>query len=222
MTLRRFSEMQLEFDLELDEVEADAAERAITAEEARQISEAARQAFDRMRAAQRDTEGGWFDDYLALIEKGWPWRVATYIAWASSPRDGRWPRTLRELAEQVLGLASPRVIYHWRKKHATIDTVVAMMQASVLWAHRRDVFEALVEMAKQSDYKSFNDRKLFLEMVGDYTPKSKLELGKAAKGDLEEMSDDELREWTGTSPTESLSVNGEGENEEEDNAIGDG
>jgi len=187
-------------------VEDDARERMITPEEARLISETARGKFiQRSEPAQPE----WFKDFLMLREQGWPWRVGCYIAWASSPKIGRWPATLAELATEVLGLTTPRVVYTWRQKYASINTTISMMQSAPLWEHRRDVIEALVKMAKDPDYKAFNDRKLYLEMVGDYTPKSKLELGKAGKGDgLEEMSDDELRGWLGTADSQQPTVPG--------------
>lgn len=201
MSIKRFDELQLRFDLELDEVDEDAQERKISYEDARKISEAARQLFVNQIGVPETPE--WFKDYLRLVEQGWPWRVACYIAWASSPKLSRWPETLQELATQVLGLGSPRVIYTWKQRFPAIQTVVVMMQAIPLWEHRADVLKALVKMASTEDYKNFNDRKLFLEMVGDYTPKSQVEVGRSAQS-LEEMSDEELDGWIGgaaTTPT---------------------
>lgn len=189
MGLKAWDELQLKFDLQFDEVEDDAQERAISPEEARLISEAARQ---QMQSRLTDGElPAWAEDYIRLLEQGWPWRVAAYIAWASAPKDGRKPKTLEELATGMLGLKSPRVIYTWRRKYPSIDAVIGMMQSAVLFEHRRDVLEALAEMAGRTDYKSHNDRKLFLEMIGDYTPKSKVEVSRGAK-DLSELSDAEL------------------------------
>lgn len=221
--MKKFSDQQLQFDLELDEVEEDAQEGAISYEEAQRRSLAARAIFENLRARRGVTELGeaqptWFSEYLKLIELGWPWRVACYIAWASSPKINRWPGTLKELAETVLGLTGPRVVYTWRQKHATIDQVIAMMQAAPLFEHRRDVIEALVEMARTPDYKNFNDRKLFLEMIGDYVPKSKLEVGRSAAGDESELSDEELRSLVGSEkPTPDPSLKG-GEEEVDDDA----
>jgi hypothetical protein len=202
--MKQFNEMQLRFDLEMSDVEDDATERAISFEEARLISEAARVHFIEEFASQAPSQSSglrlaktqgkeWWGDYLKLIEQGWPWRVACYIAWASSPKIGRWPGTLKELSTEILGLTGPRTVYTWRQKFPTIDTVVAMMQAAPLWEHRRDIFEALIKVATTPDYKGFNDRKMALEMLSDYIPKSKLELGKSAKPDEEELSDEELR-----------------------------
>lgn len=206
MAVTRFNELQLQFDLpDLDEVAGDAEDRMISPEEARLISEAARKGLEARASigpihadGRKVKEPGWYRDYLRLIEQGWPWRVACYMAWASSPKVERWPARLNDLAKDVLGLKSARVIYTWRKNYPSLDTIVGMMQGAPLWEHRRDVLDALVEMASKPDYKSHNDRKLFLEMTGDYTPKSMLGVGKAGKsGEIVEMSDDALRLWAG-------------------------
>jgi hypothetical protein len=208
--ITKWDELQLRFDVEkfdlpIDDAADDAADRFISPEEARLISEAARQALENLNPERFPMgEDGkrhlpdWVGDYAMLRQQGWPWRVACYIAWAASPKAGRWPATLGELAVTTLGLMSPRVIYTWRRKHASIDTVVAIMQAAPLWEHRRDVLEALVTMAKDPNYKAHNDRKLFLEMIGDYVPRSVLGVGKAGKGnEIGELSDEDLRQWMG-------------------------
>jgi hypothetical protein len=41
--------------------------------------------------------------------------------------------------------------------------------------HRADVIEALINSAADPDYKSHQDRKLFLEITGDYISSSKLD-----------------------------------------------
>jgi hypothetical protein len=192
VAIDKWNEMQLGFDLDLDELAEDAEERAISPEEARLISEAARQAFE-SQPALLEEDGGWKREYVRLREQGWPWRIACYIAWAASPRQGRWPETLSKLATDVLGLRGPRTIHTWRKKHPSLDAVVAMLQAAPLFEHRRDVINALIQMATTPDYKAFNDRKLFLEMIGDYVPKSQLSLKNSGKAnDLSELSDAEL------------------------------
>jgi len=200
MTITKWNDLQLKFDLPMDEAEEDAIERAITPEEARQISEAAASGFgeriEQMQAAHQAPE--WLADYLTLREQGWPWRVGCYIAWASSPKIGRWPETLQELATDILGLTSPRVIYTWRRKYNSIDTVVMMMQSKPLWDHRKEVLTALVAVAIQPDYKSFNDRKLFLEITGDYTPKSQMQIGElGCDVDLSQLSDADLERIAG-------------------------
>jgi hypothetical protein len=138
----------------------------------------------------------WLDDYLELIKGGWPWRVAAYIAWASSPRAGREPKTQDELARAHLGLTSDRAISTWRKRNPAIDEMVRVMQAAPLFKHRAEIFTALVAVAVKPEYKSHNDRKLALELMGDYMPARKVLAALSGKigTDLEEMSDDELAE----------------------------
>jgi hypothetical protein len=183
-----------------DEAAEDAAERAIPPEEARLISETARGAF------QRKGESGevpaWFGDYLQLREMGWPWRVATYIAWAASVKTNRWPKTLNELATDVLGLRSPRAVHTWREKYPTIGATISIMQAMPLMEYRRDLFEATIR-AGLGDYKGNRDRRLALEMTQDYIPHLKIEerqLGKitdlsgVSREDLEKIGGGKLRE----------------------------
>lgn len=119
----------------------------------------------------------WWEDYQA-IRNQFPhfgnWRIWVYLAWASQPLDGRQPATEAELARDVLGCTT-RAIRNWKAKEygesASIEQAVAYLQAAPLLRHRRDVFDALVAVAKEKDYKAHSDRKLFLEMTGDYTPR---------------------------------------------------
>ncbi|MCW5876489.1 MAG: hypothetical protein KIS85_06360 [Anaerolineales bacterium] len=139
----------------------------------------------------------WLDSFIWLLGRGWPWRQATYIAWLASPRKNRWPATQEELATQVLGLSSDRVISTWRQKNPQIDTTVAMLQSAELYHARADVLAALTEVAQDPDYKAHPDRKMFLEMTGDYVPISQLK-AMLLKGDfktkrgVEDLSDEEL------------------------------
>lgn len=133
----------------------------------------------------------WFAEYEKLRAAGWPWRVAVWIAWAASPREYRWPKTQDDLARMVLGLASDRVIHTWRQKNPAIDEMVALIQAAPLMAHRRDILEALIASATNPDYKNHPDRKLALEMLGDYEPKAAVDVRHRTE-DLSELSDAEL------------------------------
>lgn len=123
--------------------------------------------------AQAD-KPAWWSDYLAIRE-AFPhfknWRIWVYIAWAGQPATSRDPRTLEELAETVLGCTS-RVVRKWRAAdwgdRPSVDEAVAWVQAGPLLRHRRDIYEALVAVARTPDPKAHNDRKLALEMMGDY------------------------------------------------------
>lgn len=72
------------------------------------------------------------------------------------------------------------------------------MQAGPLFKHRAEIFTALVAVAVKPEYKSHNDRKLALELMGDYMPAHRVlaELRKKGDNDASDMSDAELNELT--------------------------
>ena len=139
----------------------------------------------------------WREDYEEILRHGWPWRVAAYVAWASSPRSLRWPKSQDELAKLVLGLTSDRVISQWRKKNAAIDELISLLQSAPLLKHRRDIYEALAASASRPDHRSNPDRKLALEVLGDYIPRTKIDLQRGKIDDLSEVTDEELEKIAG-------------------------
>lgn len=177
--------------LPLDLPELDGTNVSLSSEEVRLRAEVARKAFEGRNLT-------WVAEYNALREEGWDWRVAAYIAWASSPKIGRNPATQEELAIQHLGLTSDRVIATWRKRNPVIDEKIAVLQAGPLWDERPDQFKALNDGARKagSDYKFFPYLKLAMEMRNDYIPTAKLEAflkkNNLNKNDLKELSDEEL------------------------------
>lgn len=182
---------QLSLELDLPEPEEGAG-----VEDARIKSEAARNALNGMYGKLGSPK--WLDDYLELMKGGWPWRVAAYIAWASSPRAGREPKTQDDLARFHLGLTSDRAIATWRRRNPAIDETVRIFQTGPLFKHRAEIFTALVAVAVKPEYKSHNDRKLAFELMGDHVPTSKLQAEMKRRGigvdDLSELSDEELLE----------------------------
>jgi len=206
---------QLSLELVHNDVADDAGERRISMAEAELISSSAREALDAGSALGSGKEPpAWFQDYRELREDGWPWRVACYIAWCSSPRVGRWPTTQKSLSQDVLGLRSDRVIRAWREKNPAIEAAIGMLQAKALFEHRRDVLNALITSASTPDHLNHQDRKLFLEMTGDYTPKQEIERRmKVGQDDLSQMSDAELLEAGGVVEAELQARTG-GETEE--------
>lgn len=78
-------------------------------------NEAARKALENMYG--KIGAPRWMDDFMELCKGGWPWRVAAYIAWASTPKGSREPKTQDELARNHLGLTSDRAINTWRRKN---------------------------------------------------------------------------------------------------------
>lgn len=177
---------QLALNLELDEEMGDVSNPALTHLRKQVISETARETLDEINTA-------WMADYKRLRDDGWPWRVAVYIAWSASPKRSRVPATQDELAINVLGLTSDRAIATWRKKNPAIDEMVALLQALPLLEHRRDIYEALIESAASPDHRSHQDRKLALELLGDYVSKSQVSVKRSGDvDDLSTLSDEEL------------------------------
>lgn len=179
---------QMMLELDLPEVQLD----GITPDQARLRAETARHALE---ARTGNDVPAWLNDYFMLQEKGWPFRQAAYIAWASTPSDKRQPKTQQEMAA-LLGLSSDRAISTWRKKNPAILETIALMQSAALWTHRSDAFANLIDGMKQagSDYKFFNHLKLYLEMTGDYVPTSKFmaDLKKKLSTDPSDLSDEEI------------------------------
>lgn len=211
---------QLALDLSLEEEREEMLGGADTPEEARRRSEMARVAFEGRNIhpsapKEEDTAAGWMEDYLKLREAGWSWRVAAYIAWAASPKQGRYPQSQKELATKFLGLRSDRVIYQWRRKNPAIMEVIALMQSAPLFEHRRDVIQALIASASDPDHRSNPDRKLFLELTGDYTPRQMVDMQRTDVVDLSELSEKELDLLAGRLMREDNELKPIGDEEEE-------
>lgn len=118
----------------------------------------------------------WMNDYYYLLDQGLEWRTALYIAWKSCPVSVREPKTQEQLAKDYLNLRSDRVIRKWRALNPKIDQYIAQMKAAPLMRYRGQVFLALAETASLITPDANSDRRLFFEMTGDYTPKSKVTL----------------------------------------------
>ena len=164
-------------------------------EEAQIKSAEARRLFEAAGRAE-----AWMDDYWALIEEGWSWRQAVFMLWASQPQP-RKPATQMELATQVLGLQSDRVIREWKAQDARMEARIARLTASALMKARADVFAALVTAATDPSYKGNRDRKLLLELTGDYVPRQALDLSvPASRSAVEEADTETLRALAGSVP----------------------
>ncbi|HJW90252.1 MAG TPA: hypothetical protein VJ436_06395 [Anaerolineales bacterium] len=134
---------------------------------------------------ERKSKPAWWQDYLELRAGGLDWRKAAYVAWASSPTRGRWPKTLEQLAADVLGLRSDRTIRKWKENNTELEDMIATVQIAPMLRHRRDVIDALVAVAKLKKPEGHRDRRLFLEMTGDYKPRGALALTGEDGGPIE-------------------------------------
>jgi hypothetical protein len=135
----------------------------------------------------------WADDFYRLIDRGWKWRIAVYVAWAASPRMGRYPETQEKLATEILGLTSDRQIATWRSKNPGIDEVIALMQAMPMMDYRRDILKALAISASNPNHKASADRRTALTITGDFVPHMKID-DKRSSSDPLDKSDAELDE----------------------------
>lgn len=195
MTLRKVTQLEMEnFVSDHDILSADEAgvgAQPLSAAEIRLRSESSRGALKNL-LKNSDDDADWSNVYHDLINAGWPWRMAAWVAWSTMPKSRRWPRTQEELARDVLGLTSDRVIATWRKKHPTLDQLIADLQASEMLDARSDVLRALKISASEADYKHSPDRRIFLTMTGDYSENKKLEISRKAKDTVRQMSEAEL------------------------------
>lgn len=145
-------------------------------------SRLAKRDLDRWLAAlqeQKQPPPPWLELYDALLdERGedgkrrWDWRKALYIAWSCVPKDQRQPRTMTELASR-LGVRTS-TIRMWRKQDPAITERIAAGPREMLLEHVADVFDALVKVASDADPRAFQDRRLFLEITGNYHPSGSL------------------------------------------------
>lgn len=161
----------------------------------------------------------WFQDYLELRQvrlrgRKLDWRKAVYVAWASMPASKRRPATQEELATEILGLRSSHTISNWKRKFPELEDLIAEQQAAPLLQARADIYAALADVASRHDHKAYSDRRLALELLGDYKHERALRLGGeldvSQDDEFEAMSDDELEQHianlqvaqAGTGPSE--------------------
>lgn len=147
----------------------------------------------RIFEAQEGTAEPWMDDYWRLIGEGWSWRQAVYMIWSALPPSQRRPKTQAELATEILGLKSDRVIRDWKSENPAMWAEIAKLMKSVLFKYRPAIYDALVQAASNPNPRAHADRKLAMEMLGDYVPRQKLTVGPETPDDLAGASDEELR-----------------------------
>jgi len=124
----------------------------------------------------------WMELYDALLDerdeegkRRWDWRKAMFIAWSCTPKDQRDPKTLGGLARR-LGVATS-TMREWRYKDPEIERRISELPRLLLMEHVASVYQALATLAATPDPKTFQDRRLFLELTGQYSPKAGVILG---------------------------------------------
>jgi len=139
------------------------------------------------------------DQGRAVTKRRWDWRKALYIAWSCVPKAQRAPKTLEDLCS-LLGLSSTGTVRNWRRKDPGMKERIEKLPRELLLEHVADVYSALVTVASSADPKGFNDRRLFLELTGNYQQRGAVVLsgpdGGAVPLDLSHglaaLSDEEL------------------------------
>jgi hypothetical protein len=202
--LRHVTQLELEqFAEQFQEREELEGGKALSAQQVRERSMAAHAALGEKLEAGQELPS-WADCYHRLINAGWPWRMAAFVAWASMPKALRWPETQEKLAVEVLGLTSDRQIATWRKKNPAIDQMIADLQADELLEARADVFDALKDSASTHDYKHAPDRRMYLEMTGDVVSRLSISTPEGAGRSLMKMTDADLLNLSGEKAKEML------------------
>jgi len=119
----------------------------------------------------------WMELYDALLDerdeegkRRWDWRKALYIAWNCTPREERDPKTLGGLARR-LGVAAS-TMRAWRYSDPEIERRISELPRLLLMEHVASVYQALATLASTPDPRTFQDRRLFLELTGQYSPKA--------------------------------------------------
>lgn len=171
-------------------------DEGISYEEAQQLSRDALEEFeqaldDRAECAPLS------DPFLELLEQGWDWRKALYIAWAQLPLAVRWPKTQEELAV-IMGLRSARTIRKWRERNPGIDLLVkramgarAASRVSELTAN---ILTRTYQVGMTHDYKGHKDRRLWLEADGLLKQQVDVTLTSAVSADEMAAMQDQARE----------------------------
>ena len=109
-----------------------------------------------------------------VIAPRWDWRKALYIAWSCVPKARRQPATEEELAV-LLNLKNTRTIRQWKQKFPEIEERIAELPKQLLIGHLADVYDALVMVATMPIPSAHQDRKLLLELTGDYVQKGSVQ-----------------------------------------------
>lgn len=156
-------------------------------EESQLRSAEARRLFESLGEAEP-----WMEEYFTLIGEGWTWRQAVWMLWSAQPASTRWPRTQQELATQVLGLTTDRVIWDWKERNPALETRVRRLMLRALFHARAEVLATLVRAATNDSYRYHPDRRLFLEIIGDYQPHQAVEVRATAAQEWQAASTEEL------------------------------
>jgi hypothetical protein len=140
---------------------------------------------------KRKTKPKWWEDYLALRAEGITWRKAVYIAWRISPVKGRWPKTVEELAVDVLGMHSGRAVRKWHHTDPKVEELIGNYRMTPVMDHLSDSIAAMLAVAAKHDATGNRDRKLHFELAGILKTRQALEVMGEGGGPVQVQNLDE-------------------------------
>jgi len=120
------------------------------------------------------SEQPWYEEYQELRAQKLDWRKAAYVAWLATPKIGREPATIADLAN-LLGI-NDRTIRGWVQRQPELKELARQMQMAPLMAYRSDVVGALIAAASVPAPTHSADRRLFFQLTGDLEEKSQQRL----------------------------------------------
>lgn len=135
---------------------------------------------------------GYQELFTRLVEQGWHWKKAAFMAWRAAPRDSRQPARQDDLA-RMLGYQGDKIFRVWLNKPEQGPLMLRIIEQSpklIFQSHLADVDWVTIQQAKNPE-SGTSQRELFYkryrELVGE-TPAA----GGQAGDELDGLSDDEL------------------------------
>lgn len=133
------------------------------------------------------------------IGDGWKPKVACYIAWCAHPKEVRdkagLPETKTDLAIALGSKAKDpgNLFRNWSRRYDNLDAYIfTATREGPLNHYRPEVIKAMIDTAKTTGRAGHADRKMYLEMTGDYSNKQVIEF---TDKEIDEMSKDELEKY---------------------------
>ncbi len=143
---------------------------------------------------KRKAKPKWWPIVEDLIAAGLTWRKAVYVAWRICPKSIRWPKTIEELATNILGLSSARTIRKWHQNDPRIEEFIGKWRMKPVMEHLSETLDAMFKVAARPTPEGNRDRRLHAEIAGILKTRHALELMGEGGGPIQIQDlDDEYR-----------------------------
>lgn len=124
----------------------------------------------------RKAKPKWWPIVEDLIVAGLSWRKAVYVAWRICPKSMRQPKTIEELAVNILGLSSARTVRKWHQTDPKIEEYIGTWRMKPVMEHLSDTLDAMFAVAARHTPEGNRDRRLHAEIAGILKTRGALEL----------------------------------------------